>query len=184
MSDPGSCKVYTNVLTAGSLLTAGEFLLNAPHYQRPYEWEERNIRQLLSDIFTGATLGHISLLGNVVLMCRSDLLVLSSSDLASGSWPHYTSPLRCEIVDGQQRLTTLFILYAIVRDRMLSYLRALKAAGYQEQADDLDDVVKNIAKRLGAGEATDVCMMPQVRDKEAFLAMFVPGNGCLVQKLR
>jgi len=74
-----------------------------PDYQRPYSWEDEQIEQLFDDIydaFKNEDYGYF--LGPVILVKTKD-----------GDF---------EIVDGQQRLTTLTILFCVLRDLYLKHL--------------------------------------------------------------
>lgn len=90
-------------------LAAGEFPLRKifssdyeftiPDYQRPYAWGKEQALQLLDDL-EGALARDTDepyFLGSIVLV-------------KAGSDP------RAEVIDGQQRLTTLSILFAVLRD--------------------------------------------------------------------
>lgn len=90
-------------------LTAGEYALRKifssdyeftiPDYQRPYAWGKEQALQLLDDL-EGALARDTDepyFLGSIVLV-------------KVGSDP------RAEVIDGQQRLTTLSILFAVLRD--------------------------------------------------------------------
>ncbi len=73
-----------------------------PHYQRDYMWEERQVNQLMSDLFytielniKGVKYNHF--LGNIVL---------TTSDEANLS-----------LVDGQQRLTTFMLLFNAINEQ-------------------------------------------------------------------
>lgn len=90
-------------------LTAGEYALRKifssdyeftiPDYQRPYAWGKEQALQLLDDL-EGALARDTDepyFLGSIVLV-------------KAGSDP------RAEVIDGQQRLTTLSILFAVLRD--------------------------------------------------------------------
>jgi len=72
--------------------------LKVPRYQRPFTWTEREVRQLIEDLRRafkrGATFYFI---GQIVLVKNRGKL---------------------EISDGQQRLTTLTMIMAYVRDRL------------------------------------------------------------------
>ncbi|KOV81154.1 DUF262 domain-containing protein [Nocardia sp. NRRL S-836] len=70
-----------------------------PDYQRPYAWEVEQARQLLDDLVEalGRDDDEPYFLGSTVLV---------KSNGAADS----------EVIDGQQRLTTLTILFAVVRD--------------------------------------------------------------------
>jgi hypothetical protein len=82
-------------------LFSDEYAFEVPAYQRPYAWEEEQVRELLADLFDAMentpTSGGVYFLGSVVLIKSP------------------TDP-RSRIVDGQQRLTTLTILLSILRD--------------------------------------------------------------------
>lgn len=73
--------------------------LKVPRYQRPYTWSEREVRQLIQDLWRayqrGATFYFI---GQIVLVKDSHG--------------------KLEISDGQQRLATLTMILAYVRDRL------------------------------------------------------------------
>jgi|CXWL01.1.fsa_nt_gi hypothetical protein len=73
--------------------------LKVPRYQRPYTWSEREVRQLIQDLWRafkrGATFYFI---GQIVLV--------------------KDSRGKLEISDGQQRLATLTMILAYVRDRL------------------------------------------------------------------
>ncbi len=68
-----------------------------PDYQRPYSWADEQIEQLWDDLYSAMESGDESyFLGPIILIRTQD-----------GSF---------EVVDGQQRLTTLTILFCVLRD--------------------------------------------------------------------
>jgi len=69
--------------------------LTIPPYQRPYAWESEQIDELWHDIIDTLDRGHF--MGSVVL-CSPD-------------------EQRPEIIDGQQRMTTIIILLSLIRDK-------------------------------------------------------------------
>jgi len=76
-----------------------------PDYQRPYSWEDEQIEQLWDDLYSAMESEDESyFLGPVILIKR-------------GEW--------FEVVDGQQRLTTLTILFCVLRDLYESRLKDL-----------------------------------------------------------
>lgn len=80
------------IVSVGEVLSIGN--LRIPEYQRPYRWSEKNVRQLLEDILESKNAGKKSYrIGSVILYNNEE---------------KETTTL--DIVDGQQRLTTLFIL--------------------------------------------------------------------------
>lgn len=82
-----------------------------PRYQRDYVWNKTNWSELISDIkFTMNSANKIQwshFLGTIVLNSKMDLDYQSSNQGIS----------LYEIVDGQQRLTTIYILFACITYR-------------------------------------------------------------------
>lgn len=76
-----------------------DFLFKVPDYQRPYSWGADQVTSLVEDLAEAAQRdqGSAYFLGSVVLIKSPDE-------------PH------AEIVDGQQRLTTLTIMLCVIRD--------------------------------------------------------------------
>ena len=71
-----------------------------PDYQRPYSWNDEQIEQLWDDIYSAMKSNDESyFLGPMILIRTND-----------GYF---------EVVDGQQRLTTLMILFCVLRDLYL-----------------------------------------------------------------
>jgi hypothetical protein len=82
--------------------------LIVPVYQRPYAWEEENVRDLLLDISNSIKeKANEYFLGSIVL-----------TEGADG---------KLEVVDGQQRLATISIVVAGIRDYMLRQLDSQRA---------------------------------------------------------
>lgn len=80
------------------------FSFNIPNYQRPYAWTTEETERLLDDLLDAmedesTDINEIPpyFLGNIVLIKPLD-------------------KTECEVVDGQQRLTTLTILFAVLRE--------------------------------------------------------------------
>src|SRR5262245_49984223 len=87
----------SQILNLGGVLTR-KVSLKVPRYQRPFTWSDREVRQLIEDLRRaykrGATFYFI---GQIVLVKNHGKL---------------------EISDGQQRLATLTMIMAYVRDRL------------------------------------------------------------------
>ncbi len=105
------------MLTTASLklseLLSGPFLLNVPVYQRPYSWGAQQVQQLLDDLLEAAGFGEASgdngyFLGTILLMDTPGT-VTSKITLKM-------APREFDVVDGQQRLVTLFTLFCLLRD--------------------------------------------------------------------
>lgn len=88
-------RLYSEILTVGELLGK---TLSIPHYQRPYRWEEKNVRQLLFDIHMNwSTNKSCYRIGSVILHDNGNEL---------------------DIVDGQQRITTILIILAACKSNV------------------------------------------------------------------
>jgi uncharacterized protein with ParB-like and HNH nuclease domain len=79
-----------------------KYLFRIPPYQRPYAWTTQQVDELLDDLLTAA--------GNAPPETQSPYF-LGSIVLIKGP----DSPL-ADVIDGQQRLTTLTILFSVLRD--------------------------------------------------------------------
>ncbi len=76
--------------------------LTIPNYQRPYRWSEANVRLLLQDIFDGWKSGKRSYrIGSVILHKEGDDL---------------------NIVDGQQRITTILLILKVLNNKTGDFL--------------------------------------------------------------
>jgi len=79
--------------------------LNIPEYQRPYRWTEANVRQLLYDVHESWKLGKNSYrIGSIILHTEKNNLL--------------------NIVDGQQRLTTILLVLAALGSSVGKDLRS------------------------------------------------------------
>lgn len=99
-----------------------DYAFAIPPYQRPYAWEEDQVRELLSDLFnalddTDAS-GGVYFLGSIVLI--------------KGNAP------QAQVVDGQQRLTTLTILLSVLRDLTASKETQIERRSYVFQKASAD----------------------------------------------
>lgn len=86
-----------------SFLSAAKTQFIIPVYQRPYDWRKEQCRQLLADVLAvgGSNEAHSHFVGSIVYM-RTSLV---------------TSPTYLTIIDGQQRLTTLTLLWVALHKR-------------------------------------------------------------------
>jgi len=119
-------------LTINQLLGSANEQYLIPTYQRRYSWHERQVGELIDDIrlIEG---GDTHLLGSIVCLTG-----------------HHTAGLnRLELVDGQQRLTTLSILLECIRQRLESL----------EEVDAAQEISRLLtAKPLGGKPARKVLL--------------------------
>ena len=119
-------------LTINQLFGSNNEQYVIPTYQRRYSWHERQVWELIEDI---------------KLIEGNDTHLLGSIVCLAG---HHTAGLNMlELVDGQQRLTTITILLECIRQR-------LDAA---EEADDAAEVARLLsAKPLGGKSVRKVAL--------------------------
>lgn len=81
----------------------GDYDFHIPEYQRPYAWQVEQAGQLLEDLVEAMDRGDDEpyFLGSIVLVKSP-------------------SATRAEVIDGQQRLTTLTILLGVLRDSTIN----------------------------------------------------------------
>lgn len=129
-----SAAYHAEALRLGSLLTdSRQFVI--PSFQRSYSWTAREVRQLLEDLWLaveasarGLPSGYPDLhLGNIVLFEREPDETPRRGGGFLAIWPNLRerkggeirSALRtCAVIDGKQRLVTLSILCAALRERI------------------------------------------------------------------
>lgn len=88
-------------LSLGDVFTSGDVIFQIPDYQRPYSWVDEQIEQLWEDLLEahGNNKQDESFYSNYFL---GSLIVVKDGKLE-------------DVVDGQQRLTTLMILLCVIR---------------------------------------------------------------------
>lgn len=89
----------SQALTIGALFGNSDSFFQIPRYQRPYRWEDEQVEQLWDDLENEFNNGSNSyFIGSIITAKPKD----DSAYL--------------DIVDGQQRMITLLILFAVIRD--------------------------------------------------------------------
>lgn len=131
---------------------SSDYEFEIPDYQRPYRWGTDEALQLLDDLeeCLERDLGDPYFLGSLVLVQRSEA--------------------EFEVIDGQQRLTTLTILFSVLRDLSTGQL-----------AGELADLVLEPGSQLAKIEPKPRLLL-RAQDRK-FFASYVqdPGNiGALV----
>ena len=124
-------------------LLSNPYVLQAPPYQRSFAWTEEEAGRLLDDIAAAMDEGGESdyFLG-AMLFTEAEV-----SALRLATRPLLRTPRTLEIVDGLQRLTTLTILFSILRDiDMDDGERPLRRSNVRKRRKD----------RVGQSEEADV----------------------------
>lgn len=97
-----------------------------PQYQRPYRWDPEDIRRLIEDVIHGidriaAQSEGVSFIGTIITV-------------AGVSGQHSTTPREAtQVIDGQQRLSTILMIMIAVREQLPSGLPF--ANGLESQPD-------------------------------------------------
>ena len=100
-------------------LFADPYFFTVPAYQRPYSWTRKEASQLLDDLLEALGADPSApdqpdyFLGAMLMVDHGQTREKSQSS-AAGTQAEGSSPL--DIVDGQQRLVTLTIMMAVLRD--------------------------------------------------------------------
>ncbi len=110
-------KIESRDRTVKDLLSSGYYVI--PRFQRPYSWDIENISDFWADVAE------------------------NQSEYFIGSMVVYQLLGRLGVVDGQQRLTTIMILLASLRD-------TLEKNGFSDQASGLHKLIEreNIENKL------------------------------------
>lgn len=92
-----------------------------PAYQRGYRWTERQVTELLDDIWEFQALADA---GGSAFYCLQPIVVKWRAN--SGDW---------ELVDGQQRFTTILLVLTFLRDLMQALGQDLFKLAYETRKD-------------------------------------------------
>ena len=87
-----------------------------PNYQRGYRWESKHIEDLLNDLYSFAIQMDVTENRSGKFYCIQPLAVVKNKKLSTHTETVY------DVIDGQQRLTTLYLL--------LAYLQQTREAMY------------------------------------------------------
>ncbi len=126
-----------------------------PEFQREYVWKQRHVKKLLSDLYAAFTAKDTDnyFLGSIVFYEEDDI---------------------CHLVDGQQRMTTLFILISAIRDR----LRILDS---EADLDIYDHAIKSSYKARAGGIAYQYRVVLQYPEISQVLQLLGDGQGDQIQ---
>lgn len=114
-------------LTINKLFTDSDSFYQIPAYQRPYKWGDDQVEQLWDDLWDSYSNSEPNyFLGSLITATPSE----QSKYL--------------DIVDGQQRITTLMILFAVIRDRFPNINSDIIAN--DDNAISIDEIKDSISK--------------------------------------
>ena len=98
-----------HALTIRKLLTRDDAYYQIPDYQRPYKWTDKQLEKLWEDISEASKSQENYFLGPIITAAAEDD---STTPKTKKGNPDYK-----DVIDGQQRLTTLAILCCAVREK-------------------------------------------------------------------
>ena len=129
--------------------------MSMPPYQRSYSWDKEEAQELLSDLLQASESGNAHFIGAIVLVREAENGLL--------------------IVDGQQRLTTLTIILAALRDLESDKKRAEQL--HALIADDKNGLIDNgVAWRISLNHVDGAYFRAAVQVKDATTKQEVEEN--------
>jgi uncharacterized protein with ParB-like and HNH nuclease domain len=147
-------------VTVKQLFNNADSLYQIPRYQRPYKWADEQIDKLwddLTDAYENQTESYF--LGSVITAAPKD----ASSYL--------------DIVDGQQRITTLIILFCVVRDVFKSLNRT------PVNPDPSNITIKTIKSSILADdEFNRLKLYTHVQHQSDFESFIIGSDTSLIEK--
>ncbi|BBM89821.1 hypothetical protein COTS27_01531 [Spirochaetota bacterium] len=117
--------------TLSILRTFRDFWYRIPAYQRPYVWESETITELLSDI-------HQAMSSNSKSTYFLGIILLRKHTATNG-----TDYIEYDVIDGQQRLITLFLTFAVMRDAVIKIKDEAKSSEDDLSEDDINKFIKS-----------------------------------------
>ena len=115
-------KFLTSEKNESALFSGESIKYTIPVYQRPYAWEEVDVLRLLDDILDGFSRKEKKFIGSIQ--------VSALRNLGNGKCSY-------ELIDGQQRLTTIIILLRLLGEDYTNCLRTTVNSGSAQR--DWDD---------------------------------------------
>jgi len=137
------------------ILFDGDSRLLIPRYQRPYAWELDHVADFWNDLVDEDELRFI---GTFIFL----------SDPANTSSP-------IEIIDGQQRLLTITILAAVIRD-IASQIDTKRSELYQRKDIALEDFKGRLSWRITPGESCSEFFEQHIQNPGASILQVKPNT--------
>lgn len=107
-----SCTLARNTTSPAEVLWQERIVFRVPVYQRPYSWKDQEVRRFIGDLLSsfrgtnGRPVEEPMFIGTMQL---TEKMVIDEKD----------GRLVQEVIDGQQRLSTLMLVLKILQDRSL-----------------------------------------------------------------
>ena len=110
-------------------------LFSIPSYQRAYSWKEKQRKELFNDIlklYQGKDCNRHHFMATIVCLDKNEKQMVGTDEL-----------VRVDVVDGQQRLTTLIILLKALAKKLVE-----KTDDEKEEAKKLQELLVKKDERL------------------------------------
>lgn len=121
-----------------------DYLFEIPDYQRPYAWTTEETNELLDDLVQA--MGEVVPVADIPPYFLGSIVLIKAQGKASA-----------QVVDGQQRLTTLTILLCVLRE----------LAGNEDERESLDAYIREKGN-VFSGTQERYRLNPRPRDRELF----------------
>ena len=146
----------TVILTSSKIFNVEDYTTYViPNYQRAYSWEESNINDFLNDINNeddGYYIGNLLFIGNA-----------GSSDV--------NNPIR-EVVDGQQRLTSLALIFLAISYKFYSFLPEHGTDKARSMYDIQSDIRRKLTTRKNSINSLEYTLCLLKNDNEVYRSIF------------
>lgn len=149
-------------LTIRQLFGNSDALYKVPQYQRPYKWTDEQVEKLWADIYESYENGEENyFLGSIITAKPRD----------------NEKSAYVDVVDGQQRLTTLMILFCVIRDL---YPEINKHAAHENHyAVDLDTINASISLH---GKSSRLKLYTHLQNQSDFENLILNGDTKTLKK--
>lgn len=148
-------------LSIRELFGNADSLYKIPQYQRPYKWEDDQVDKLWDDLYEAFENGEDNyFLGSVITAKPRD----------------NEKSAYVDVVDGQQRLTTLMILFCVVRDLFPNLNEEARENPF---AVDMDTIKASIALY---GKSERLKLFTHRQHQSDFEEIILKGNTSLLKK--
>lgn len=112
-----------------------------PSYQRPYRWQPQDIKRLLEDLLNG--LRRLKADPEAVTFIGAIITLSEVSD------HHHTRPKEArQIIDGQQRLSTLLMLMIILHQDLDSQFSKIESASTKAEDGEVAELFSWLAEQI------------------------------------
>lgn len=149
-------------LSVRELFGNADALYKIPVYQRPYKWEDEEVDKLWDDVYEAYDNGEENyFLGSIITAKPRDNENSAYSD----------------IVDGQQRITTLMILFCVIRDLYPNINEALSEE--DPFAVDIDTIKSSIALH---GKTKRLKLVTHIQHQSDFDELILKGDTTKLKK--